>query len=727
MQHQTYYKGFAPMPALRQLSIQWKITLLAGLCLASIVTLLVGLSLYRMDHSSDLVKASSMHMLSEAAQSRIESQGEVQALNIRRQFMDAYQYGAGFARQVLFLREQAEKRFLDAYDLRQDMTAQVRAALQANPDLLGLSLVFEPGALDGKDKLFAGQTELGSNETGRFALYWSQPRAGQLTSMALPEHDMANTEVGPSGQPANTWWVCPRSTGTVCVVEPYFYDIDGQRVLMTSIVFPLKSNGKVIATLSIDINLNSLQALSESASRGLYEGRTTVGILSPVGLLAGYSADAGKLAQRLDQVDSAQGAELVRKLAEGKLQILHGAQRLKVLAAFEPIPGGKPWGVLLDVPESALTGPAETLKQELDALNTSGTLLELGLGLAAAIAGLLLVWLMARTVTKPILGVAAMLKDIASGEGDLTRRLQYDKRDELGELAGWFNRFLDKLQPTIAEVKRSVQAARGTADQSSAIATQTSAGMEQQYRQVDQVATASHEMSATAQDVARSAAQAAQAARDADQATREGLAVIDRTTTSIDTLAADMSSAMAEVEGLAQNSEKIGSVLEVIRSIAEQTNLLALNAAIEAARAGEAGRGFAVVADEVRNLARRTQESVEETRQVIEALQAGTRDVVGAMNSSHRQAQGGVEQVSQAATALQRIGQAVTVITDMNLQIASAAEEQSAVAEEINSNVATIRDVTESLSGQANESARVSQSLNSLANQQQGLMDQFRV
>lgn len=356
MQHQTYYKGFAPMPALRQLSIQWKITLLAGLCLASIVTLLVGLSLYRMDHSSDLVKASSMHMLSEAAQSRIESQGEVQALNIRRQFMDAYQYGAGFSRQVLFLREQAEKRFLDAYDLRQDMTAQVRAALQANPDLLGLSLVFEPGALDGKDKLFTGQAELGSNETGRFALYWSQPRAGQLTSMALPEHDMANTEVGPSGQPANTWWVCPRSTGTVCVVEPYFYDIDGQRVLMTSIVFPLKSNGKVIATLSIDINLNSLQALSESASRGLYEGRTTVGILSPVGLLAGYSADAGKLAQRLDQVDTAQGAELVRKLTEGKLQILHGAQRLKVLAAFEPIPGGKPWGVLLDVPESALTG-----------------------------------------------------------------------------------------------------------------------------------------------------------------------------------------------------------------------------------------------------------------------------------------------------------------------------------------------------------------------------------
>jgi len=713
---------------LRQLSIQWKITLLAGLCLAAIVTLLVGLSLYRMDHTSDLVKASSTQMLTQAAQARIEAEGTVQAQNIRRQFTEAYHYGAGYARQVLFLREQASKRGVDARELRQELAALVQNALRGKPELLGLSLVFQPDGLDNQDARFADQAALGSNPQGRFALYWSQPRAGQLTATTLPESDMTDTRVGPSGEPANTWWACPNRTRQVCVSEPYFYEVEGQQVLMTSIVFPLMVADRVMGTLSVDINLNSLQALSEEASRGLYEGRTRVGILSPGGLLAGYSGDASKLATRFDQVDTAQGAELTRLLGEGKpMSLVQDAAHLKVLATFAPIPGGKRWGVMLDAPKQVLTEPADALEQELDQLNTQGTWLELALGIGAALLGLLLVWLLARGVTRPILGVAAMLKDIASGEGDLTRRLQYAKQDELGQLAGWFNRFLDKLQPIVAEVKQSVTAARGNAEQSAAIASQTSAGMEQQFRQVDQAATASQEMSATAQDVARSAAQAAQAAREADQATREGLAVIDRTTTGIDALAHEMNSAMDQVGGLARNSEQIGSVLEVIRSIAEQTNLLALNAAIEAARAGEAGRGFAVVADEVRNLARRTQESVEETRQVIEALQAGTHDVVSAMEGSHRQAQDSVEQVNHAVSALQRIGEAVSVISDMNLQIASAAEEQSAVAEEINHNIATIRDVTESLSEQAGEAARVSQSLNGLANQQQGLMDQFRV
>ncbi len=711
---------------LRRLSIQWKITLLAGLCLLGVVALLVGLSVYRMQHSSVLVKSASTQMLDESARLRLEARGELQALRIQRYFMDAFQYGKGFSRQILFLRDQAQKRFLDAYDLREDLTRQVRTALAANPEVLGLYVVFEPNALDGKDELFVDQPALGSNDKGRFSLYWAQATPGQLESEPMIESELADTSSGPSGAAYNAWYTCPKESGQPCVLDPYFDKVGERQLLMTSIAFPLELDGKVIGVMGLDINLSNLQALSEQGNRELYDGVGQVGILSPAGLFAGNSRDAGLLGKNLAKADPQHAGELLQLLAAGKSRLFNENDDLKVLQPLQPIPGAKPWGVLLEVPKSALLGPALALERQLDDMRREGTWVELGLGLGAAVLGLLVLWLSARGVTRPILGVAHMLRDIASGEGDLTQRLPHTGRDELGELAGWFNRFLDKLQPIIRDVKVSVRDARSTADQSAAISSQTSAGMQQQFREIDQVATASHEMTATAQDVARSAAQAADAARGADQATRDGLALIDRTTQSIDSLAANLTSAMGQVEQLASSSEEIGSVLEVIRAIAEQTNLLALNAAIEAARAGDAGRGFAVVADEVRNLARRTQDSVEQIRGVIEGLQQGTRDVVDAMHGSHRQAQGSVEQVDEAVAALQRIGEAVTVINDMNLQIASAAEEQSSVAEEINRNVAAIRDVTESLSSQAEESAQVSQSLNRLANHQQGLMEQFK-
>ncbi|HHL2391931.1 TPA: methyl-accepting chemotaxis protein [Pseudomonas aeruginosa] len=711
---------------LRRLSIQWKITLLAGLCLLGVVALLVGLSVYRMQHSSVLVKSASTQMLDESARLRLEARGELQALRIQRYFMDAFQYGKGFSRQILFLRDQAQKRFLDAYDLREDLTRQVRTALAANPEVLGLYVVFEPNALDGKDELFVDQPALGSNDKGRFSLYWAQATPGQLESESMIESELADTSSGPSGAAYNAWYTCPKESGQPCVLDPYFDKVGERQLLMTSIAFPLELDGKVIGVMGLDINLSNLQALSEQGNRELYDGVGQVGILSPAGLFAGNSRDAGLLGKNLAKADPQHAGELLQLLAAGKSRLFNENDDLKVLQPLQPIPGAKPWGVLLEVPKSALLGPALALERQLDDMRREGTWVELGLGLGAAVLGLLVLWLSARGVTRPILGVAHMLRDIASGEGDLTQRLPHTGRDELGELAGWFNRFLDKLQPIIRDVKVSVRDARSTADQSAAISSQTSAGMQQQFREIDQVATASHEMTATAQDVARSAAQAADAARGADQATRDGLALIDRTTQSIDSLAANLTSAMGQVEQLASSSEEIGSVLEVIRAIAEQTNLLALNAAIEAARAGDAGRGFAVVADEVRNLARRTQDSVEQIRGVIEGLQQGTRDVVDAMHGSHRKAQGSVEQVDEAVAALQRIGEAVTVINDMNLQIASAAEEQSSVAEEINRNVAAIRDVTESLSSQAEESAQVSQSLNRLANHQQGLMEQFK-
>ena len=686
---------------LRRLSIQWKITLLAGLCLLVIVALLVSTSLTQARRSAALVNQANTEMLDHSARLRLQAHAETQALRIQRYFMDAYQYGNGFARLVQALKARGDA------DLRPALTQQAKAALAANPDLFGLYLVFQPNALDNQDTQHIARSNEGSNDAGRFSMYWSQPRPGTLELEAMPESMLADTTLGVAGFPSNRWLTCPLETAKPCALDPYFDEVNGRQVLMTSIALPLLENGKVVGVIGLDIGLDNLQQLALAGRKELFDGQGQVSIVSPAGLQAGNSRDSSQLSKPLSQTP-----------ADGLLRIAR---------SFAPIPNAAPWQVLLELPEAVLQAPAVALNKRLDGHNQSANLTSLLIGLGAAVIGLLLVWLTARGVTRPILAVAARLQDIASGEGDLTRRLDYARQDELGQLTGWFNRFLDKLQPVIAQVKGSLQEARGTADQSAAIASQTSDGMQQQQREIEQVATAANEMSATAQDVAHNAAQAAQAARGADQASREGLQLVASTRQTIDQLAADMDAAMIEARNLESRSEQIGSVLEVIRAIAEQTNLLALNAAIEAARAGEAGRGFAVVADEVRSLAQRTQVSVEEIRQVIEGLQQGTQDVVGAMHEGQRQAQTSATHMEQALPALQRIGEAVAVISDMNLQIASAAEEQSAVAEEVNRNVAGIRDVTESLSGQADESARISQALNRLANQQQALMEQFRV
>ncbi|MHA6195383.1 methyl-accepting chemotaxis protein [Pseudomonas wadenswilerensis] len=251
--------------------------------------------------------------------------------------------------------------------------------------------------------------------------------------------------------------------------------------------------------------------------------------------------------------------------------------------------------------------------------------------------------------------------------------------------------------------------------------------MQVQFREIDLVATAAHEMSMTAQDVAQNASGAASAAQVADRSAEAGRSLIETSTDSIRALAGELDRAEDQVARLAHDSEQIGSVLDVIRAIAEQTNLLALNAAIEAARAGESGRGFAVVADEVRGLAQRTQRSVEEIRLVIERIQEGTQAVVASMNGSRDRAQDSVGTFNSAVQALGDIGQSISTISEMNLQIASAAEEQSAVAEQLNRNVAAIRGVTEALTDQADGSARAAAQLDALAQEQLALVEQFKV
>ncbi|MDD1958374.1 methyl-accepting chemotaxis protein [Pseudomonas sp. 8209] len=345
--------------------------------------------------------------------------------------------------------------------------------------------------------------------------------------------------------------------------------------------------------------------------------------------------------------------------------------------------------------------------------------------LAALLFGVLAAIIITRQITRPLRETLEVVEKIATG--DLTHTLRVTRRDELGVLQQGIQRMGETLRDLIGGIRDGVTQIASAAEELSAVTEQTNAGVNSQKVETDQVATAMHEMAATVQEVARNAEQASEAATDADGQARAGDHVVAQAIAQIERLAVEVNRSTEAMGQLQQESQKIGSVMDVIKSVAEQTNLLALNAAIEAARAGEAGRGFAVVADEVRGLAQRTQKSTEEIEVLVAGLQSGTQQVANVMHGSRSLTDSSVELTRKAGASLENITRVVSNIQSMNQQIAAAAEQQSAVAEEISRSILNVRDVSEQTAAASQETAASSVELARLGNQLQMLVSHFRV
>lgn len=426
-------------------------------------------------------------------------------------------------------------------------------------------------------------------------------------------------------------------------------------------------------------------------------------------MLEGLSADTAKYLSILDQI--------IKQIDAGQSELAY--TRL----SNELAPQGTVLDKTLEQMVSLSQQGADAAAKSAAAMYQQALWIVATIIVIALIATLLLAWLLTRSITAPIDQALNVARRIASG--DLSGRIDSEGRDEAAQLLTALAQMQGNLRSTIRGISESAQQLASAAEEMSSVMEQSTRGLQQQNDQIEQAATAVTEMSTAVDEVAANAVSSAQASEASNEDSKHGHVQVSETIRSIQELVSAVLGASEQAEGLATQAQDISKVLEVIRGIAGQTNLLALNAAIEAARAGEAGRGFAVVADEVRSLAQRTQNSTEEIELMISSIQQGTGATVGALQSSAEQASHTLRRANSAGQALEKITASISQINQRNLVIASAAEQQALVAREVDQNLVTIRDLSTQTAAGATQTSAASQELSRLAVDLNALVTRF--
>ncbi|WP_060481154.1 methyl-accepting chemotaxis protein McpA [Pseudomonas sp. NBRC 111119] len=503
------------------------------------------------------------------------------------------------------------------------------------------------------------------------------------------------------------WYGVAASAGQTVLTAPYQGAVGG---LMVTIAVPVKSkaNGEMMGVVGGDVSLDTLVEIINSVDFG---GIGHAFLADSTGQVI-VSPDKDQVMKNLKDIYP--GSNL--RVAAGMQDVtLNGQERLISFAPVAGLPSAQ-WYIGLSIDK-------DKAYAALSQFRTSAIIAMLiAVAAIAAVLGLLIPVLM-----RPLTTMGRAMRDIAEGEGDLTRRLVVQNQDEFGEVAASFNRFVERIHASISEVSSATRLVHDLSEKVVSASNASINGSEEQSMRTNSVAAAINELGAATQEIARNAADASQHASGASEQAHGGRAVVEEAISAMTALSQRISESCAQIETLNASTDEIGKILDVIKGISQQTNLLALNAAIEAARAGEAGRGFAVVADEVRNLAHRTQESAEEIHRMITSLQVGSREAVHTMNTSQVSSEQTVQVANQAGERLASVTQRIGEIDGMNQSVATATEEQTAVVESLNLDITQINALNQQGVENLNETLLHCDQLAQQAGRLKQLVGSFRI
>ena len=501
------------------------------------------------------------------------------------------------------------------------------------------------------------------------------------------------------------WYKQAVSAGKTMLTPPYMAAVGG---LIVTIAMPVKKDGQLLGVVGGDLSLDSLVKIINSVDSG---GLGYAFLVSGDGQVI-VSPDKDQVMKNLKDIYPSSNLKIEKGVQEVQL---NGQERI---ISFTPVTGlpSADWYIGQSLDKQKAYAP-------LSKFRTSALI---AMFIAVAVIALLLS-LLIRVLMRPLTTMGRAMQDIAQGEGDLTRRLVIENKDEFGELASSFNQFVERIHASISEVSSATRQVHDLSQRVMASSNASIIGSDEQSARTNSVAAAINELGAATQEIARNAADASQHASGASEQADDGRKVVEQTIQAMTELSRKISLSCAQIETLNASTDNIGHILDVIKGISQQTNLLALNAAIEAARAGEAGRGFAVVADEVRNLAHRTQESAEEIHKMITSLQVGSREAVSTMNASQVSSEDSVEVANQAGARLISVTQRIEEIDGMNQSVAAATEEQTAVVESLNVDINQINLLNQQGVVNLNETLKDCDALSQQASRLKQLVDSFKI